>query len=282
VLVRALISRTSVVDYVNYRLAVADQSYGSFPDGASHARSWFLYPTPGVTNNGVSPKPPVRINEWMAGNTATLFDDTYAEFSDWFELFNLSEGTVDLSGWRLSEAPGNPNGFVIPAGVVIGPRGYLLIWADDYGTFTNGHLHTNFRLDRGGDDIALFDSSGALIDTVSFASQTNDVSQGRWPDGMEALYFMPTPTPLRANVIANAPEIEIIAVTADAAGNVTITWTATPGRVYRVQMKSNLGDAFWTDLAGDVIANTTTASMTNTLPPQEMRRFYRVIAPTDF
>ncbi|HMJ66173.1 MAG TPA: hypothetical protein VK615_12585 [Candidatus Binatia bacterium] len=47
-------------------------------------------------------------------------------------------------------------------------------------------------------------------------------------------------------------------------------------------MKSDLGDAFWTDLAGDIIANTNTASRTNTLLPPEMHRFYRVIAPTDF
>ena len=40
-------------------------------------------------------------------------------------------------------------------------------------------------------------------------------------NGMESLQFMPNPTPLRPNVIADPPEVEIIAVTADAARNVT-------------------------------------------------------------
>jgi len=275
-LVSTLNNRTSIVDYLNYRLAVADQSYGSFPDGDSHSRSWFIYPTPGLANNPVSPPPPVRINEWLASNTATLFDDTYAEYSDWFELFNPSESAVDLSGWRLSDAPGDPNGMGIPPGVVIGPRGFLLIWADDHGTFTNGYLHADFRLGRGGDDIALFGSHGTLVDSVSFGSQTDDTSQGRWPDGMDSLYSMPTPTPSGANVIAD--QVEIISVTADDARNVTITWTATPGRVYRVQTKSDLHDPFWTDLPGDVVANANTASRTNTLAPHETHRFYRVIA----
>ncbi|HUS36041.1 MAG TPA: lamin tail domain-containing protein, partial [Verrucomicrobiae bacterium] len=271
-------NRTSVVDYLNYRLAVADQSYGSYPDGDSHSRAWFLYPTPGLTNNPISPPPPIRINEWMASNTSALYDQTYAAYSDWFELFNPSENQVDLAGWRLSDSPGNPREFFIPSGVVIAPRGYLLVWADDHGTFTNGYLHTNFKIDRGGDDVALFDATGLLIDTVSFAAQANNISQGRWPDGIDSFHSMPTPTPSRANVIAHPPEVEIIAITADAARNIKITWTATPGRLYRIETKSDLVDPSWTDQTGSIIANTDTLTWTGGLAPQPTQRFYRVTA----
>ena len=47
-----------------------------------------------------------------------------------------------------------------------------------------------------------------LIDAVSFGSQTNDVSQGRYPDGTPTIEFFGTPTPGGPNTLgSNAPPV---------------------------------------------------------------------------
>lgn len=55
----------------------------------------------------------------------------------------------------------------------------------------------------------------------------------------------------------------------------TLTWTAVPGKTYRVQFKNNLDDPDWNDLLPDVTASGETASKSDPLGPDQ--RFYRVI-----
>jgi len=57
----------------------------------------------------------------------------------------------------------------------------------------------------------------------------------------------------------------------------TITWAALPGKMYRVQFKSRLQDPDWTDLEGDVAADSTIASKTDTSSTSETQRLYRVV-----
>jgi hypothetical protein len=278
-LVSILNNRTNVVDYLNYAAAVPDLSYGSIPDGQAHSRQWLLYVTPGRTNDPTPPPPPVRINEWMAGNTGTLSDPTFGGFPDWFELYNLSTNAVDLTGWRLSDDPGTPGKFLVPPGVAIGARGFLVIWADSRGLLTNGELHASFKLKSAGDEIVLSDPRGTLVDRINFAVQSDDVSQGRWPNGMDApFYFMPRATPRASNIISNPPAIQILAVGRDPSGVVTLTWSATPGLLYRVQFKEQLGDLNWADLPGDLPATIATVTRSDALPTAHPQRFYRIVA----
>src|SRR6185369_4975508 len=118
-------------------------------------------------NDASMPPARVLINEWMAANTAALLDPTYGSYSDWFELFNSDSGPVDLAGWML-DSPGTSGRFVIPAGVTVGRRGFIRIWADNKPGFTNGALHVNFKLNKDGDGISLYDPRGTLVDTVVF------------------------------------------------------------------------------------------------------------------
>ena len=57
----------------------------------------------------------------------------------------------------------------------------------------------------------------------------------------------------------------------------TITWAAWPGKMYRVQFKSRLQDPEWTDLDGDVVADSATASKTDPAAASEAQRLYRVV-----
>ena len=92
----------------------------------------------------------------------------------------------------------NPQGASkIPLGTIIPAQGFLFVWADSelkQNSPTND-LHVNFKLAAGGDEIGLFAADAAAIDTVRFGVQTNNLSQGRYPDGSATILFLPVPTP---------------------------------------------------------------------------------------
>jgi hypothetical protein len=72
---------------------------------------------------------------------------------------------------------------------------------------------------------------------------------------------------------AGGPEILSINVSAGAA---TIVWTATAGKMYRLQHKATLNQANWSNLAGDVTASGTTTSKVDSTIGSANQRFYRV------
>jgi len=205
---------TMVVDYLNYNQISADRSYGAYPDGTPIHRQKFYFATPGAPNTNGYPATPVVINEWMAANSTTLADPADGKFDDWFELYNAGGAPVDLTDYTLTDNSTNTAKFVIPSGYSIPAGGYLLVWADKetfQNTNTSPDLHVNFQLSKNGEFIGLYAPNGTNVDAVSFGLQTNDISQGRWPDGNSPPFvFMTTPTPRAPNVYgtsSNAPPV---------------------------------------------------------------------------
>lgn len=270
---------TQIVDYFNYRNVPADRSFGAHPDGQSSFRGNFYYPTPGATNNPTGAPVPVFINEWMAANTATIADPADGDWDDWFELYNASSNPVDLSGFTVTDQLTNPRKFTIPPGFVIPPRGFMLIWADEEGSQNrpDRDLHVNFRLGAGGEEIGLFDPNGRAVDAVTFQQQTDNISEGRFPDGAAAVFAMSTPTPKAPNVLSGS-ELRVLSITYDAVLGVTLTWTAQSGRSYRVEYKNDLADVVWTPLAGTVLATSDTASKVDNTINATPQRFYQIVA----
>jgi hypothetical protein len=205
----ALVRQTTqleVLDYINYGAVRTNESYGAFPDGQPFTKLAFYYATPGGTNDA-SPRPvQLYINEWMAANGGVLLDPADNDTDDWIELYNPSDLAVNLSGYFLTDDATRPDKFQIPSGTAIAPRGYLLFWADEE---TNQdrpdrEVHVNFKLSADGEVIQLYSPRLTLIDGVTFGPQTNNVSQGRCPDGSaNIVYFVSTnaapPTPRGPN-----------------------------------------------------------------------------------
>lgn len=196
-----------VLDYLNYTNLPPDRSYGAFPDGQPFDRQPFHRVTPGATNNNAAPLITVYINEWMASNQSFLLNTNNGNrFTDWIELYNPGPDPANLEGYFLTDVLTDKTQFRIPAGYVIPPGGFLLVWADGEPTLnTNADpaLHVNFRLAQSGEAIGLFASDGTRIDSVDFQTepQFDNLSQGRFPDGPNPIYFLATPTPLAANSI---------------------------------------------------------------------------------
>ncbi|MCI0364198.1 MAG: lamin tail domain-containing protein, partial [Phycisphaerales bacterium] len=199
-LVRMVGDEPQIMDYLTYNNIGPNLAYGDYPDGQPFYRSTLYTVTPGSTN--VSRPGAVFINEWLAGNQTGLVDPADGDREDWFELFNPNEYAVDLGGYYLSDTLTNKTQFRIPNGYTVPAQGHLLVWADNesgQNNTNNVDLHASFALSRSGESIALFAPDGTMIDGITFGGQTNDVSQGRFPDGSANLYFMNMLTPRAAN-----------------------------------------------------------------------------------
>jgi len=145
---------------------------------------------------------PLVINEVMASNN-TIIRDLEGQYDDWIEIYNYGTEAIDLAGMYLTDNLSAPTKWQFPAGnsaITTAPAGgYLLIWADN--DITGIGLHANFKLDAGGEEIALFDSDGIiLIDSVTFDEQAADISYGRYPDGSDYWQAFGFPSPAAQNI----------------------------------------------------------------------------------
>lgn len=106
----------------------------------------------------------VRLNELVVWNTSGVLSAN-GEYVDWIELYNDNSVAMDISGWSLTDDDTDPTKYVIPAGTIIGPKSYLIIFASIDTSPAAGELHTGFTLDEvNGGYLGLFaPSSGARI-----------------------------------------------------------------------------------------------------------------------
>ena len=101
------------------------------------------------------------------------------------ELYNHAPTSVDVSGCILTDDPAT-NKFVLPAGTVIGPAGFVFFTQSQFG----------FTLNGAGETLYLIKPDGSrVLDAVQFGAQADGVSYGRWPDGANDFYAFTTNTP---------------------------------------------------------------------------------------
>jgi spore coat protein CotH len=120
----------------------------------------------------------VVVNEIMSSNSTTA-DDNYGESDDWIELYNTTSGALSVAGLWLSDDPINMSKWQIPAGTIIEPNGYLIIWTDEDGGQSG--LHTNFKLTSAGESV-IFSDGMFLYDQVDFPAMLTDQVYARCPD----------------------------------------------------------------------------------------------------
>ena len=141
----------------------------------------------------------IVVNEFMAGNVQFLENpDMPGNYPDWIELYNNSAERIHLGGLYLTDNEGNYTKWIIPEGLSIASKGFIVFYADGFPGL--GITHTNFKLSSEGGFILLIDRDGQTIhDSIFYDRQVADVSRGRFPDGGETLHFMKGPTPGEAN-----------------------------------------------------------------------------------
>lgn len=170
----------------------------------------------------------VRINEFLAANQSGIRDEDGAE-SDWIELHNSGATAVDLAGWYLTDDAGLLTKWRFPA-VSIPAGGYLLVWASNKNrTNSPSALHTNFRLEKGGEYLALVLADGVTVASAfspAFPVQYDDVSYGSDRVEPSFLGYFATPTPRAANSTAGSgfsPDVSFSVASSTFQNNFTLT-----------------------------------------------------------
>ncbi len=120
------------------------------------------------------------INEVLSENVNNEQDE-YGNTEDWIEVYNNSNQLLDLSGVYLSDNLSNLNKWKFPASTTINPNSYLTIWADD--DSSQQVYHTNFQLNKDSGMVILSNGSAQILDSISFANQSANISFGRYPNG---------------------------------------------------------------------------------------------------
>jgi hypothetical protein len=122
----------------------------------------------------------IAINELMPVNS-TVVADQNGEYDDWIELYNISSGSIDISGYYLTDKKSKISKWQIPPGTSIPGNGYLIIWADK--DTTQVGLHANFKLSSLGENILFSKPDQTLVDKVTYPGQTLELSYSRNPNG---------------------------------------------------------------------------------------------------
>ncbi|MGE5612204.1 MAG: CotH kinase family protein, partial [Bacillota bacterium] len=143
------------------------------------------------------------ISEFMASNSKTL-KDSEGDYSDWIEINNRGDASIDLNGWYLTDKSSELTEWRLPQRV-LAPGEYLLVFASGKDMITaGGELHTSFRLEASGEYLALVRPDGTTVQfeyAPRFPAQSSDVSFGLAPDSDERVYFT-KPTPQAANQLS--------------------------------------------------------------------------------
>ncbi len=138
--------------------------------------------------------------------------------SEWVELFNNGTADVNLTNWNISES--FSSNFTLNITILAND---FIILTPDFKTFNSAYPNvnlsgikvinitiSNFQLSDSSGEVRLYNSSGALIDSIVYVQASGktfeNVSIGRYPDGSSNTFNLSTLTPGAKND-NNAPQV---------------------------------------------------------------------------
>ncbi len=142
------------------------------------------------------------------------YDASITGAEDAIELINIGLAGADLSGWKVSDDHGYDYAsiYTVPGGTSLAPGAFLGIHGDD--------VDFTFGLGKG-DEVNVYDATGALVDSYAYANTSESLNWSRLPDGYgdwtagaatigapNAAYEAPTPPTaagLRINEVDSQP-----------------------------------------------------------------------------
>ena len=185
-----------LIDGWQYGRMSADISMG-FPSLTATAPEYLSTPTPSASNTASSLYSPICINEFMTTSN-------FGGIDDWVEIFNRGQVEYDLSGCFLADGRSNNTKWTFPAGTVLKPNDYLVIYEDALG----------FSFTSGGGDVIMLTAADSVtgLDFYDFGSQNPDQSEGRFPDGASTWQRLIEQTPGSANTGANSIDMNSVSL----------------------------------------------------------------------
>lgn len=173
-----------VVDQVVFGIQITDKSCGRVPDGTG---AWLLNaPTPESSNvaQTLAPFTSLKLNEWLATNSAGPDDD-------WLEIYNPETNPVALAGLVIADTnniAGQAKYVAFTNLTFIDGDSFLAFTCDSKRPPSQANWdHLNFRISHSaGSQLAIFyPDRTTIIDQISFGPGVlyRDASMGRLPDG---------------------------------------------------------------------------------------------------
>jgi hypothetical protein len=159
-------------------------SQGRFPDGSANLASFTVTASPGESN--YLPLPTVVVNEVLTHTDLPLEDS--------IELFNAGPGSVDVSGWFISNTRDNLKAYRFPDGSTIPARDFKVLYEFQFNP-TNGSSAPFTLNSAHGDKVYLSeaDGSGNLTGyraVARFGAAANGVSFGRYTNSVGHVDFV--------------------------------------------------------------------------------------------
>ena len=177
---------------------------------------------------------PIRINELMSKNNATLADENGLT-PDWIEVANIGPDAVNLYGYALARDARAANVFRFPD-LTLEPGTCAVVFADS--TPGESAVNAPFNLPSAGGSLLLFNRKGTEIDSVTFPALAADVAYARV--GESAWEARETATP----GLLNTEENERARRTPDASVGVEITEVVAGNTRYAPDAKGQCYDYF--------------------------------------
>ena len=138
----------------------------------------------------------IVINEIMASNAGVVMSPAY-NFDGWIELYNPTEGAINLSGMYLSDNAKDLTRWQMPANIgTIPAKGFLVVWLGSDDIMSN---HAPFKLDCDGGVIYVSDTNGQLIVSQVYPKAMSRTAWARETDGGDKWSWTASPTPGATN-----------------------------------------------------------------------------------
>ena len=145
----------------------------------------------------------LELTEVMTYNTL-YFADENGEHHDYVEIHNKSGKDVNLQGWYLSDSSDKIKRWAFPA-VILPPDGYIAVHCSGNNRKSDAyHLHTDFRISTGGENIYLSQPDGHTVSKVEVPAlvvdQAYSLTESGWNTDM-------APTPGQPNTQSSAAQV---------------------------------------------------------------------------
>lgn len=149
-----------------------------------------------------------------------LLPKTDPTTDEWVELYNTGAESVSLDRWHIDHIAGDAKSYILNAGAVIQPRGFL--------TFSSTQTAISFSIE--GDTVRLFDANGTLADSQSYPGILGyNTTMGRSTDGGDGwVICAPAPYAATPNGPNNCPPAPTPTPTAGVTPYPTATAVPTP------------------------------------------------------
>ena len=156
-------------------------------------RYWFMAMTAVLLLvNGSKSEASILLNEIFADPPSGLSGDANGDGvrsgadDEFIELLNFGEGSVDLTGWSISDSVSIRH--IFPSDTILNPYSFLVVFGGGSPEITgvNWQIASSgaLGLNNDGDSVTLFDTGAQLVDQVAYGGIGNhDQSFTLFPDG---------------------------------------------------------------------------------------------------